>query len=311
MDLSSWKYQGGKFECQLIHAEVPQGKFYFRALPGEKLSFESEWNGNNTGLNVATLYQVAPPWLPDARERKLADVNITANSIVRFQHQIPELLKAMAASQWVNVAYSGGAPSVTKSITLPTIRIQQSLTAFNRCRANLPGMSVEEARTLELPFAFGQRSLTFAQQNKLKALSSYLAVDASISRILIDGHTDNIGSSVVNLNTSRQRAENVASALQTLGVADTRIDIRAHGERYPIADNVTQKGQAKNRRVTVRLVRDSERVVPVLLPAQQIEEKQAPSSNNQNTTQNTTQSGTKTAPKVFSEASPETTKVQS
>ncbi|MDW2083638.1 OmpA family protein, partial [Vibrio sp. 1640] len=39
------------------------------------------------------------------------------------------------------------------------------------------------------------------------------------------------------------------------------IEVRSHGDRYPVANNNTAAGQAKNRRVTLRLVRDNERTI--------------------------------------------------
>ena len=80
-----------------------------------------------------------------------------------------------------------------------------------------------------------------------------------MTKILIDGHTDNVGSSLANLSVSRTRAEQVAEALVELGIDKSMLETRAHGSRYPIASNSSTKGQAKNRRVTLRLVRDNER----------------------------------------------------
>lgn len=57
------------------------------------------------------------------------------------------------------------------------------------------------------------------------------------------------------------RAQQVADALIARGLHSDMIEVRAHGSRYPVASNSTAKGQAKNRRVTIRLVRDDERVI--------------------------------------------------
>ncbi|WP_325893161.1 MotY family protein [Grimontia sp. NTOU-MAR1] len=259
MDLSSWEFKHGDFECQLIHSEIPEGKFYFRALPGNKLHFSASLKENINHFETATLSQHAPAWsAPISIE--VSDIRVTPDSPLIFTQDVIEMLDAAQTSQWVHIALAG--KNTSASYLLPTIRIQQSLTAFNRCRAKLPGMTFKEARTLSLPFAFGQSSLTPSQKDKLNAMVSYLKLDDRIATILIDGHTDSVGSAIANLNTSRARAEKVAETLETFGVTRDMIEVRAHGERYPIASNDTKEGQALNRRVTVRLVRGSEQVVP-------------------------------------------------
>jgi len=70
-------------------------------------------------------------------------------------------------------------------------------------------------------------------------------------RVLIEGFTDSQGSDQLNLELSRRRAEAFRSALQQTGVAQDRIEVRAHGEAYPVADNGTAAGRQQNRRVEV------------------------------------------------------------
>ncbi len=68
---------------------------------------------------------------------------------------------------------------------------------------------------------------------------------------MIVGHADTAGPSPYNMNLSRQRAEAVAAALRTAGVADVRIRTRAVGETdlaQPTGDGVRDP---LNRRVTV------------------------------------------------------------
>ena len=90
----------------------------------------------------------------------------------------------------------------------------------------------------------------------LKQLAEYVKLDDKVSKVLIDGHTDNVGSPLANLQISRVRADDVASVLEEAGVAAGLIEVRAHGSRYPVAGNETELGKAKNRRVTVRLIRN-------------------------------------------------------
>ncbi len=67
--------------------------------------------------------------------------------------------------------------------------------------------------------------------------------------IRITGHTDNVGSDQANLILSEGRANAVRDELIKRGVQPERIEAEGKGESEPIADNATEEGRAKNRRV--------------------------------------------------------------
>ncbi len=69
----------------------------------------------------------------------------------------------------------------------------------------------------------------------------------------IQGHTDNIGSKKYNKKLSLQRAKSVYDMLIKLGVEANRLTYVGFGEEKPIADNNTENGRAKNRRVEAHL----------------------------------------------------------
>ncbi len=71
--------------------------------------------------------------------------------------------------------------------------------------------------------------------------------------VRIVGHTDSTGSDAINDPLSVDRAQSVRDYLVTRGVAATRIETSGVGERQPIADNATEAGRAKNRRVEIFL----------------------------------------------------------
>ncbi|WP_329455900.1 OmpA family protein [Streptomyces sp. NBC_01497] len=76
------------------------------------------------------------------------------------------------------------------------------------------------------------------------------------TNLRVFGFTDNLGSSEHGLVLSKQRAEAVHSLLeQRLSDAGITYEIRGYGEQYPIADNSTEDGRKKNRRVEVSFPR--------------------------------------------------------
>ncbi len=69
--------------------------------------------------------------------------------------------------------------------------------------------------------------------------------------IRIEGHTDSSGSDSFNLNLSQKRADAVKELLVDYGIISSRIEAIGMGESLPVADNNTQAGKAKNRRVDI------------------------------------------------------------
>ncbi|WP_409431051.1 OmpA family protein [Mycobacterium sp. SMC-16] len=69
--------------------------------------------------------------------------------------------------------------------------------------------------------------------------------------VTVIGYTDNQGSDAVNLRLSDTRAKAVAAALVSNGVLASKMTARGAGSANPIADNNTEEGRAKNRRVEI------------------------------------------------------------
>lgn len=67
--------------------------------------------------------------------------------------------------------------------------------------------------------------------------------------VLIEGHTDNVGSDEFNLGLSDRRAAAVITYLTVRGIAPERLDAIGYGEARPIADNTTRRGRWQNRRI--------------------------------------------------------------
>ncbi len=82
----------------------------------------------------------------------------------------------------------------------------------------------------------------------LNNLSEFLKTDAS-KKVLITGHTDNIGSDASNRLLGTWRAEYLQKYLVDHGVAAEKISIESKGEEAPVADNATEEGRARNRRI--------------------------------------------------------------
>ncbi|MFN8545642.1 MAG: OmpA family protein [Candidatus Binatia bacterium] len=69
--------------------------------------------------------------------------------------------------------------------------------------------------------------------------------------VSVEGHTDAIGSEAYNLKLSERRAAAVRDHLVAHGIAASRIATKGFGKSKPVADNGTEEGRAKNRRVEI------------------------------------------------------------
>lgn len=72
--------------------------------------------------------------------------------------------------------------------------------------------------------------------------------------IIAIGHTDSVGSDAYNQKLSVRRAESVKAYLVSKGIEKNRIYTEGKGEKAPVADNKTEQGRAKNRRVEIEVV---------------------------------------------------------
>ena len=71
--------------------------------------------------------------------------------------------------------------------------------------------------------------------------------------IKIGGYTDNVGDPQTNLKISGERAKATLQALVGMGIGAGRMEAEGYGEQHPVADNSTDQGRQKNRRVDIRV----------------------------------------------------------
>ena len=88
---------------------------------------------------------------------------------------------------------------------------------------------------------------------KLNDLVDKLA-KVKLEVIIAVGHTDSIGTDAYNQKLSVRRSEAVKAYLVGKGIEKNRIYTEGKGEKQPVADNKTDAGRAKNRRVEIEVV---------------------------------------------------------
>jgi outer membrane protein OmpA-like peptidoglycan-associated protein len=99
-------------------------------------------------------------------------------------------------------------------------------------------------------FAFDKATLSPVAFRNVDKLADFLRKHPNRS-VLIEGHTDSVGSDEYNLDLSGKRADAVKNALVAKGVGEERITPKGYGKKYPVASNKTSDGRQLNRRVEV------------------------------------------------------------
>ena len=97
-------------------------------------------------------------------------------------------------------------------------------------------------------FDFGKATIRRDSRPILQAAADTLKDNPQV-HIVIEGHTDAMGSDAYNERLSVERATAVRDYLQQLGVKADRMTIRGMGKRRPVASNKTEEGRSQNRRV--------------------------------------------------------------
>lgn len=101
---------------------------------------------------------------------------------------------------------------------------------------------------IQVNFATDSAQILPGSQPQIDQVAALLRNDP-ILQLAVNGHTDNSGNPVHNLELSRKRADSVVAALATTGIDANRLRSDGFGDTRPVADNATAEGKAKNRRV--------------------------------------------------------------
>jgi outer membrane protein OmpA-like peptidoglycan-associated protein len=145
---------------------------------------------------------------------------------------------------------------------------QQARTAEERAKAlerelaDLKGKKTDRGVVVTLGdvlFDTGKATLKPGAYSTIERLASVLKEDSS-RKVMIEGHTDSVGTDEYNQSLSERRAQSVQAALFERGVEASQISTVGKGETTPVASNDTAAGRQQNRRVELVFQEDRSRV---------------------------------------------------
>ena len=97
-------------------------------------------------------------------------------------------------------------------------------------------------------FALDKADILDASRPQIDAMAQMLKDEAGL-RLSVEGHTDNTGAPARNRPLSEERARAVVAALTQQGIDAKRLEAKGFGADKPVADNASDEGRARNRRV--------------------------------------------------------------
>ncbi len=104
----------------------------------------------------------------------------------------------------------------------------------------------------DILFDVNKATLKQNTQVALGKLAGIVSLFPNIN-LRIEGYTDSTGTDEINNRLSRERAGAVMMFLRQQGVAERRMSVEGYGSKFPVADNSTPEGRARNRRVEIVL----------------------------------------------------------
>ncbi|MDX1496087.1 MAG: OmpA family protein [Salinisphaeraceae bacterium] len=114
----------------------------------------------------------------------------------------------------------------------------------------LPGNALKIGLASEVSFDTGKHEIKPGAYATYTKIATVLK-DFDKTVVHVVGHTDSVGSNEYNQGLSERRASSVGNRLIAEGLPNGRVLLEGRGEREPIADNSTEEGRSRNRRVDI------------------------------------------------------------
>lgn len=177
-----------------------------------------------------------------SNDQTKAEVKVHTNAQGKFEALIP-----------VNATYSLKYKNFTADMDYTKMKVPADPEATYEIQVKIdpPTSFVLE----HVYFDTGKSALKPTSHKTLNDLVEVLKLKSTMM-IEIQGHTDHVGKEEENLALSQQRAEAVKQYLVSKGIDVSRIQAKGYGSGMPVADNASEEGKAKNRRTSLKVIKE-------------------------------------------------------
>jgi outer membrane protein OmpA-like peptidoglycan-associated protein len=183
----------------------------------------------------------------DAKGRELS-LDADGSGAFRFEN-VP------AGAVRISVEANGYMPQ-TKELEVRPRAEQRPTIALNKRpkKANVVVTAKEVKLTKQVHFANDSATISEDSMSLLQEIALIVKEHPELTRIEIQGHTDDSGAAAYNKRLSQERAEAVRNALVSLGVETSRLTAVGYGQDKPLVPNAGEAAKAKNRRVQMMIL---------------------------------------------------------
>lgn len=164
-----------------------------------------------------------------------------------------EQAEAVAMLYWAAHEYSEKDVHPDENAYLAERALKMANEAKAKARTGCKPKAPEIISLSGVNFEYNSADLTAASSGILDNAVATLKKRGNI-RVQVAAHTDSMGSNAYNQALSERRAASVMNYLTEHGIDAARLSSKGYGETDPIADNGTDAGRAKNRRVELRVL---------------------------------------------------------
>jgi outer membrane protein OmpA-like peptidoglycan-associated protein len=209
-------------------ATGPNGEEHHKHLEGEFHSWD-----------IATRPGVSPIQVYRNFENAMKAAGITIDYA-----NPPDQLVGHKGKTWISIDNHG-------DFYYQTIITEQAMT--QEVTADASSLNDEISKTghvavYGIHFDTGKSAILPDSEDSLKQILALLNQNAAL-KLRVEGHTDNQGAPAANQTLSEKRAQAVMGWLIANGIDSARLSAKGFGQTKPVADNSTEEGRAKNRRV--------------------------------------------------------------
>ena len=213
---------------------------------------ERVWTEEHDSEEVSHLAYLAQQRVEIAKtqtEKKLAEASMQQANQERERVVVEARTREAQSARQEAAQAQQQAQAATAQAQAATAQAQQ----LQQELANLQAKQTDRGLVLTLGdvlFETGKADLRAGALRNLYPLVTFLHKYPE-RQVMIEGHTDNVGSDAYNLELSQRRADAVRAFLLQNGVAASQITTRGYGKTVPVAPNDTEAGRQQNRRVEI------------------------------------------------------------
>ncbi len=250
-----------QLNCELTHYIPNFGEARFIHRAGETVRMEIKPFRHALRGGAVKLVALAPQWMPGADARSLGEYNFQKTDLpIHIATQQTELiLESLRQGLMPSMVQEDADQRIEhRRASLTPINFHPAFANFQLCQAQLLPVNYDQIRDVMINFHLGGAQLTQTDRDQLDLIVRYAYADPEVILVMVDAHSDALGTRRDNRELSSKRANAVTEYLVARGMPQEIIQSQYHGQRYPIADNRTAAGRSKNRRVTIKLERELE-----------------------------------------------------